>query len=549
MKSAKPTGCKLSTVVSFSLLSLLALYCFYLIPLVLTPSPHKTDTSPEATYKISEVGYQTGEALTPQLQVLPGPRPTKQHTGASKTATPQAPSTVNHIKDSGVQTQQQPTVVHLPSVAAPVPEASHKSTATAYPAPQQLYSKHASASATLVVGGTDGSGTRRVVQILAELGVLMVSEDPETYDIHADNVKGWPTVVAPVVLSTKTLDYDPHALPRDLQMRTETGVRRILDQALLDSSKPTSYKLAVGGALQRPAQMTASGVTYGFKAPVAMTLAPCFADLSPHFKLVHVLRDGRDLSFSANQGPVSKFYASMYGAMHRGESAQLKSIRLWSDWNSQIHHWALQYVLHVDRLSEKVDTSFGYFAIHSEDLVSSSLPVRHSAISHLAEFVGSNITPQSLCCLALRESDFMGSHDRTSIKKNAIPLSKRYGKWHTHLDHNKALSDSMHTTGREGLRIFGYDPVRVLPDDPYSTYFSEKYGQCSSSTYSACGAEDSQRAAVEADSYKIAGKCAITPGIDYLGGERHSYASMLICSYSLVFTYSHIHIFTYSHIR
>ena len=45
----------------------------------------------------------------------------------------------------------------------------------------------------------DGSGTRRVVQILSQLGVLMVSEDPETYDIHADIVGGWPRVVLPVL--------------------------------------------------------------------------------------------------------------------------------------------------------------------------------------------------------------------------------------------------------------------------------------------------------------------------------------------------------------
>jgi hypothetical protein len=45
----------------------------------------------------------------------------------------------------------------------------------------------------------DGSGTRRVVQTLTQLGVTMVSEDPETYDIHADIVGGWPPVVNPVI--------------------------------------------------------------------------------------------------------------------------------------------------------------------------------------------------------------------------------------------------------------------------------------------------------------------------------------------------------------
>jgi spermidine synthase len=51
----------------------------------------------------------------------------------------------------------------------------------------------------LVVGGTDGSGTRRVVQLLTKLGVTVVSEDPETYDIHADLFGGWPNVVTPVL--------------------------------------------------------------------------------------------------------------------------------------------------------------------------------------------------------------------------------------------------------------------------------------------------------------------------------------------------------------
>jgi hypothetical protein len=46
---------------------------------------------------------------------------------------------------------------------------------------------------------SDGSGTRRVVQVLSELGVNMVSEDPQTYDIHGDLMGGWPPVVNPVI--------------------------------------------------------------------------------------------------------------------------------------------------------------------------------------------------------------------------------------------------------------------------------------------------------------------------------------------------------------
>ena len=48
--------------------------------------------------------------------------------------------------------------------------------------------------AMMVVCGTDGSGTRGVVQTLTKLGVVMTSEDPETYDIHGDLMGGWPPV-------------------------------------------------------------------------------------------------------------------------------------------------------------------------------------------------------------------------------------------------------------------------------------------------------------------------------------------------------------------
>ena len=57
----------------------------------------------------------------------------------------------------------------------------------------------------LIIGGTDGSGTRRVVQLLSKMGVKIVSEDPETYDIHGDLMGGWPVVVSPIIQVNYTL--------------------------------------------------------------------------------------------------------------------------------------------------------------------------------------------------------------------------------------------------------------------------------------------------------------------------------------------------------
>ena len=51
----------------------------------------------------------------------------------------------------------------------------------------------------------------------------------------------------------------------------------------------------IPGALPKPQGTSSSHVKYAFKAPVAMTLVPWFAHLEPHFKFLHVLRDGRDI--------------------------------------------------------------------------------------------------------------------------------------------------------------------------------------------------------------------------------------------------------------
>lgn len=355
----------------------------------------------------------------------------------------------------------------------------------------------------------------------------MISEDPETYDIHADIVKGWPEVVAPVVSSTQSLDYTPSKLNSALQIKTKQAVGAILNQVAKDSLKPTSYKLAVGGVLPHPADVTTNSVLYGFKAPVAMTLAPWFAELSPHFKFVHVLRDGRDISFSANQGPVKKFFKAMYRTQGTQLPEQVKSIKLWSDWNSQVYHWATHYASQLDQeatTTARNEKSFGYFAIHSEDLVHPSTAVRFAAISHLASFVGSDLDPTRLCCLALKESGFMGSHDRTPITKKtasgaagAAQVSKRYGKWHAFLEKNRALSDAIHKEGSEGLRIFGYEPPRALAEDSMRSSATGK--QCSAETHaSLCGVEEQKVVMEDAQSWAVGGMCSTAPGIDFIGG-------------------------------
>lgn len=59
--------------------------------------------------------------------------------------------------------------------------------------------KHDGTPSVLMVGGTDGSGTRSIVVMLQQLGVRMVVDDKGTQDVHAATMGGWPPPVAAVV--------------------------------------------------------------------------------------------------------------------------------------------------------------------------------------------------------------------------------------------------------------------------------------------------------------------------------------------------------------
>ena len=70
----------------------------------------------------------------------------------------------------------------------------------------------------LLVGGSDGSGTRSVVDLLQSLGVTMVIDDTGTNDVHGAemvNGKGWPDVVRPVLKETHSANYNVARLSQE----------------------------------------------------------------------------------------------------------------------------------------------------------------------------------------------------------------------------------------------------------------------------------------------------------------------------------------------
>ena len=154
----------------------------------------------------------------------------------------------------------------------------------------------------LVVGGTDGSGSRRAVTLLAALGVKMITEDQFTYDIHANEVGGWPNLVKPVIDHTHSLDYTPSSLPYHIQQHTTVCVNQIVNKVISVATSRSPYirSIQAGVVVETPAGVKASKVNVGFKAPVSMTMLPYFVHLYPKVMFLHVLRDGRDIAFSSN---------------------------------------------------------------------------------------------------------------------------------------------------------------------------------------------------------------------------------------------------------
>eukprot|EP00903_Cladosiphon_okamuranus_P010033 g9515.t1 len=300
----------------------------------------------------------------------------------------------------------------------------------------------------LIVGGTDGSGTRGVVALLQRLKVPMVVEDKGTMDVHGSPymVKGgWPVVVRPVIEWARGAGYEPKDAPEQLRRKTFEALRNLRAQ-MQESSR----------RLRSPSkgEAKAKRVSWGFKAPISMLLVPFFEEAWGNAKFLHVVRDGRDIAFSGNQTPVEKFYGDMFqeGSRELGlKEPSLKAIALWDRWNVGVHEWAASR-------KEGKGSGMDYLLLHAEDLIDPA--AKFAAIKDVAEFVGSPLSDSELCCIATEGSKDMGSH--TTSRKDRGKVTSRFGKWKGKVDGKPQLSQLLHYEGERGLRLFGYEPERPL---------------------------------------------------------------------------------------
>lgn len=381
-----------------------------------------------------------------------------------------------------------------------------------------FYSRpHSSNATVLIVGGSDGSGTRAFVDLLGKLGVPMLVDDKVSLDVHGEpflfHGNGWPPLVELILNETRSASYAWTDL-------SEATRRQAVDEyARLKKSYERRSK-AMRKSIHVP---FASAVSFGFKAPVTMLLVPFFQQIYGSIKFIHVVRDGRDVALSSNKSPVDKFYNTMYptrsSVLTQVTSTHLRDVQamqLWNDWNSQTYAWL--------RRQRSVD----YLTMRTEDLLNPT--TRLEALNQLAAFVGSPKTPVDLCCLASQAPVDMGRsgavseeaptrHKETMIsrilqlmngfwrkygsdntQRRAIDnlhgtlgllegrelrskqtqresidvaprVHQRYGKWKGKLAQDRKFSQLIHDVGADGLRTFGYDPpARFLDANPTPSF-------------------------------------------------------------------------------
>jgi len=309
----------------------------------------------------------------------------------------------------------------------------------------------------LIVGAIAGSGTRKVVEMLTNLGVKMVVDDQCTNDIHGECIGGWPPHVNRAMSENHTVDIDTKAFHPEKRRLLLESLRKLLNYT-------TGLAAETAEAHDRP-----NCINYGFKAPVSMTLTPWWHEVLPYFKFLHVIRDGRDIAVSANQFDVEKYYAHMYPNdrnIARNEVAK-KAMRLWSDWNTQVNKFSLR-VLRQTWFAENGNAKKGqqenfmdYMIMHSEATISEDLITRFGAYRQMAKFVGSQLTVRELCCLAKKETHYMGSHDPSyavnAHQAGASGVKSRYGKWKKMLANKPALMAALEKIGGQALKRFDYD--------------------------------------------------------------------------------------------
>lgn len=166
-------------------------------------------------------------------------------------------------------------------------------------------------SAPVLIGGTGGSGTRVIAKVLAEAGIYLGNRN-NSFD-SIDMNERW---------FGELLPYWGKSVPADVQQSVFTG----LDNSLV----------------KHLCTMPSDSVGWGWKLPPHVFFTPFFYQVWPGLKVIHLVRDGRDMAISGNQNQLKYLGPVALSNKELGHDKIKQSALLWQKLNISLYHFASQ---------------------------------------------------------------------------------------------------------------------------------------------------------------------------------------------------------------
>ncbi len=256
----------------------------------------------------------------------------------------------------------------------------------------------------MVVVATGGSGTRVLVRILESFGFYMGVDQN-----HAGDAMSFGPVldrfVNPVLSHTQAARYSARNVPAPVKKPFRAAMLRAAAKHLRALPDPL--------------------MSLGFKNPRHIFLLPVIAPLFPGLRVIHLVRDGRDMALSTNRNQVNRHFTSLFRAPLR-DDRERAAIRLWSVLNVEAATWA-RYALGTD-----------YCEVRFEDLCAHPEQIVDQVAGFLAHG-GDSIDPAVLATAASR-----------------VQPPASVGRWR---DLSSSRLGILEAEGQRGLDFFGYQPA------------------------------------------------------------------------------------------
>lgn len=368
----------------------------------------------------------------------------------------------------------------------------------------------------IIIVGSDGSGTRAVAKFLSQLDIIVLVEQSVQHQLDVDGAKAgvhFTAAIQQVLGLTKSPNYRLPELPSTLVEKIRHSVIDDFSfnmrsnaceayRTLWRKSTPSS-DLATS-----PSPTTLLPGAWAFKKPDLLNLLPFLLAAFPHMKILHVVRDGRDMAFSKNHAPLKKYAMSLLDSPHGNKDATAisvpetlssisnprgtlpnpqvfktlneaeKQISIWNIQNLAVASWGRSHSanylwMRVEDLSlccensskissRKVDTAIEgsnvrklaimiHKVLWNTDSADATKP--ETSVLNELEIRVANVLKEL-------EKTQLGSHDKSTLVKIASiqntndGIRSRYGKWHTLA--NARQIESLSRLGRGGLEYFGY---------------------------------------------------------------------------------------------